>query len=1512
MLTSDDYDLGVIYHMFPGSIQFIARNTHTDEEVLFHIIGKKQFNRGSLRSAVIKLNEYFKNAHPLLCKQEAILYASLQTKPQFVITMPILKPFTDVFTLLKNEGKSFTATEFHIIAFGIAVAFHYLHCIGIVHGNFSDSCVYLNDKNEPYLYGHGFYQCISDQSDIFPKTTHLPEFIPNFHANRRSDVYEFGYFLRLMVAKSPPTFDKPIPDYQDNLPKSLVKLINRCLIRDSMRRPNFSYIVQKLGYNTKILLNNTEITAFEKYKHKIRKLLSKSKNEMAYGCFLSTDKLNSKGISKSWFHFSQASSQYIPIIIPKHPIETEDINNDSQIISPPNSPHNPLQNNVPNSTQGTLQDTMKNTLKDSLKDSLKNHLDEFDKEPSTNLQSTMLRDSIQESAAGIPNNLINKSSEVNWIHAKFYACYQLALFYKGSFGPLSSEYSRYLMEAAKYDVHDALHELALLNFGKDKKLSLDYLHRAAELGNVYSQLKLADMAKEEGNIEEAKLYFKMAALNGSRRAQLIYAELDPQCNGFLEAAASQGSFRAELFLAEKCKSDNNMKGYIQHLQSAARKRSLEALLLLGQYYHENKEIELSLHYYKQAVNRRSSKAAYFLCELFAYGNDVEQDLLEASHYLKMAAKFKNEKALKDDIADLDAADDDDSINYFKQIAKNKRAIGLLAIGRLYECGYRVSMNLVTAAKCYKKAANISSKGKIFTENMILSDDNEDHNIDECIRLYKYLSEKGNSTAQYRLAVCYHSGKGVNKDMDIARKYYQLAANKGSKQASQMLIQCFQQDTIMAFMEPKDVPLDNKDKKNSNNNINPNMNTKKSNNNLDKEKNDSDDPSDSSDKRNIIRKFDDDDDGRCCCNFISSLMGLSKLSRFFPIIFSVIRLVQACSVTVNSGENSGSAMSKFTDWATSLLNLVITELKIEPLTASQEALFLSCVFTYLLTFLVYGFLYGIEWLLISLIGSAVYVPAGVGIAMLGRPIGIWLIIISILALFITLILKKGNILDKALKIENSVIRIISCSLLSPFYLCYLCIIIINPKKYTNILCNKGMLKSFPRMNIMLTIIMSLCIINLIVLLIVGLSTIYYFITAVFGVLAIVIGILLLVANWDPDALAKSSSIFVMYCFHVLGQLFLLPCINLLCDDSLESVTIAFVTFFSVVVPMLSIFLFSIFPMVIRSYFHPFFIRGWMENAMSVSSVLCDKLKARFFYWPSIEYVYRVVYALCAKKATLVVNIAVSAVGFLLFVGFRPYLTTSDNILSLGEPMVLIILNSLILAYEQKGAMPIGLTILLFVFTFTPALAATVIYFIYDRKNFFTYIKKDLKHELDHSPIFAPKQIINDDSSSFVNCSDESSSLSFLGSSSYDSSEYTVNNINDHSKSNQHNNQKNNSEANSKSNEYDPEMSEFHDEHHRGKKKVLKLKKPKGRKLYAGNLPVSVRLENYLTKKLHIFKNFHKLAEKSLEELTYSDFGDQKFIHRRYDNLTISFYRYLNALIVSIGFILLYALISSWLI
>lgn len=664
-------------------------------------------------------------------------------------------------------------------------------------------------------------------------------------------------------------------------------------------------------------------------------------------------------------------------------------------------------------------------------------------------------------------------------------------------------------------------------------------------------------------------------------------------------------------------------------------------------------------------------------------------------------------------------------------------------------------------------------------------------------LMKKAAEKGDPDANYMLGMMYHHGKEVPQDSEEAKKYLNIATNLGHKRAV-LILSALGEDVAELVANTMDdeegvndinkegvfihatnlfwgkgVPQDREAAKKE----------------YLKLLNANDDAArfmlatcyDLKIKNNPLKiRYDEtkafeepmsleNNEESFCCSCIretkekyESVSGyvdiIHRLYEIFPLILSVIRIIQACSLTVASPEVSPFAqeIEKLYRWTGEIVQIILNGLKLEPLTNEQIALTMSIVFVALFSMVTFSLSKGFINFLLMLVGSIIYIPIGLCFGMMtttGYIIGGIFLFFELIYYPLMVFLynrSRSKILIPFVWISN-IFGLF-------FFLQYIGLGIplsqnsgANLKKYfplADMLSETKLMKNlfFEKMkmyviqskiyidwaipNYIFAFTVPLIIVDLLVLMVLGLSTIYYFVTACLILIFIINLIIPLTKKFILRRLINFVSINIIYAYIVFGQLLLFPAVDLLTagENNISNIAIVAVSVFSIILPFMSIVLTCVGMMVMRRWSHPAYQYGWMNAVNSISVKICDGYKIRHFYWPIVDYVYHIVYSISAAFGTPVSNIVLNVIYFVIVWIARPNLYYSDVFLVSGEPFILTIFNALIITHGENQPMKWWMGAMIIGFAFMPAVATLVIWWFYENDKEMDRIHKDIRHEI----------------------------------------------------------------------------------------------------------------------------------------------------------------------------------------
>lgn len=296
-----------------------------------------------------------------------------------------------------------------------------------------------------------------------------------------------------------------------------------------------------------------------------------------------------------------------------------------------------------------------------------------------------------------------------------------------------------------------LKKLALNNSNADSEDFL-ILKKQADEGSSEAQYKLGSRYDAQKSYKLAFHYYKLAADQGHRSAQLFLGML--YYDGFGVEQNYQRAF--------------------DYYQLAAEQDSSVALVKLGKFYEEGKGfIEKSskeaIHYYEMAADLDNPIAMRYLAEAYEKGIDGIKSIEKALFY-----RQKRFLRLKKD------ADEGD-------------ATAQCIVGSFFENGEGVEKSLESAFKYYKMAANQNDSTGLFNlAECFAEGKGVQKSFYKAIHYYKLASKRGNRFAQTTLGYAYLYGKlGVKKCPEKAFEQYRLAASQGSEYALEMIARCYE-------------------------------------------------------------------------------------------------------------------------------------------------------------------------------------------------------------------------------------------------------------------------------------------------------------------------------------------------------------------------------------------------------------------------------------------------------------------------------------------------------------------------------------------------------------------------------------------------------------------------------------------------------------------------------------------------------------------------------------------------
>lgn len=239
-------------------------------------------------------------------------------------------------------------------------------------------------------------------------------------------------------------------------------------------------------------------------------------------------------------------------------------------------------------------------------------------------------------------------------------------------------------------------------------------------------------------------------------------------------------------------------GAVQFLEQAAHQNNSDALYMLaemnffGNYSHPRDLQAAFAHYHQLATAHGNTTAQYMMGVYYAtgIGDVVPRDQAKALLYytfaaLKGDARAEMATAFRHHSGIGTTKNCETAVKYYKRVAD--KAIAWYRSGppggmSWIQQAYRISDD---QGGVYGEGASASSSGMNAWKPSPGSDANAA--IDDVIEYLDLMSQKGDSKASYNLGRIYYEGqRGLDKDVDLARKYFFLVASRYWKKDGRIL------------------------------------------------------------------------------------------------------------------------------------------------------------------------------------------------------------------------------------------------------------------------------------------------------------------------------------------------------------------------------------------------------------------------------------------------------------------------------------------------------------------------------------------------------------------------------------------------------------------------------------------------------------------------------------------------------------------------------------------------------
>lgn len=309
---------------------------------------------------------------------------------------------------------------------------------------------------------------------------------------------------------------------------------------------------------------------------------------------------------------------------------------------------------------------------------------------------------------------------------------------------------------------------------KDTKKAYKYFLDAAKYKDEYAETYLG-LFYDKGiavqkNYEIAYQWYYKAAIKGNAFAQYSLGILYSEGNGVIK--------------------DYN-KAFIW-FQKSAENDYVGAYYQLGRAYYNglgvDKDEENAFKWHKKAAENNLPASQYALSLMYKNGEGCEENLISAYYWVERAAENDYEDAYyvvgRSYLEGICV-----EVNYkkaFHYLSKGYLALDtncIESLAEMYLKGLNVKKDVYTALELYNRALEFGDRSIYFKVGKVYEDEGL---INQAISIYNQGHEEGNLKCTQRLGIMYYNGEGVEKDLEKAIEYMEIAAAKKEPHAMYVL------------------------------------------------------------------------------------------------------------------------------------------------------------------------------------------------------------------------------------------------------------------------------------------------------------------------------------------------------------------------------------------------------------------------------------------------------------------------------------------------------------------------------------------------------------------------------------------------------------------------------------------------------------------------------------------------------------------------------------------------------
>lgn len=321
---------------------------------------------------------------------------------------------------------------------------------------------------------------------------------------------------------------------------------------------------------------------------------------------------------------------------------------------------------------------------------------------------------------------------------------------------------------------------------------IELLEKKIEVPKIINLFQVdADKGNSEWQYQLAKCYLHGIGIESSNYKAVSLLEKSAKQN-YVKAQFMLGEYHAGKYDTRKYPRyyTNDSRKSVQWFKKAANNGYAPAQCELGKLYVKGKVDNFGENHYeaaklfKLAAAQGDAEAKYKLSQAYFTGCGVEKDMEKSYNYLRSAtiSEFPEAQCEMGEFAQkkklyLEA------FRLFQKAATQGHAKAQFLLGMCYIRGEGTIADRDKAVEYFLKSSEQGNAGAMLQLGFFYD---EQEKFSEAAKWYKNAAQKGNSTAQFNLAICYLKGEGTHKNISSAQHWLQKASKEGHKGAQDLL------------------------------------------------------------------------------------------------------------------------------------------------------------------------------------------------------------------------------------------------------------------------------------------------------------------------------------------------------------------------------------------------------------------------------------------------------------------------------------------------------------------------------------------------------------------------------------------------------------------------------------------------------------------------------------------------------------------------------------------------------